>query len=133
MASRNRERWRAWAAVGYLLSGGQSRARPQSIGTPPKYHAVMQPGWTPLPELDIVRHQSIAAPMIGPWWVLAQFGSQAFLAGFELGARNGLALRRYPCADTGPQRSAVVVIVRLFRRHLFDGPFHAHLAFQRLP
>src|SRR5690606_17810104 len=102
----------AWAAVGYLLSGSESRARPQSIGTLLKDHAVMQSGGTSLPELDIVRHQSIAAPMVRPWRVLAQFGGQAFLAGFELGARNGLALRRHPCADTGTQRSAVVIIVR---------------------
>src|SRR6185437_12701424 len=96
--------------------------------------AVVQAAQAPLPELEVLGHQAVAAPVGRACGLLAMLAGEARPALLEPGAAlDRLALRRGPGADARAERARVVVGGRLRAAHALDRPLDAHLALELLP
>src|SRR5512143_3176525 len=99
--------------------------------------AVVQPRRAPLPEFDLLGHETIAAPVRRPRDVLARArvlrldGGEALLEHFPAGDR--LALRRRPRAEACGARPLGEVRARFGVVDVLDRALDAHLALELGP
>ncbi len=114
----------------------QARDRParRRRGVARIEQAVVQPRRAPLPELDRVGHEAVAAPVRRARRVVAVAFADGLFPRFERRAAvdHGALVGR-PCADARAERARREIAVAFFRTGFLDPAFDAHLAFELDP
>src|SRR5258708_36854240 len=96
--------------------------------------AVVQAAAPSLPELDVVGHHAIAAPVRRALGLFPVFGGERVPARLQpRAALDRVALWRGPRAGARADRPRVVVRARFVGAHLLGAALAAHLALELLP